>query len=405
MDNLPYPDFSQSNLNLYLSPKKVLPLETSRGCSWKKCAFCARPEGALANYNTFTIERIIEIIRYLSRTYSCQHFAFHDDELPPNRARRISQALLDNKVKGLSFTTRARFDKGYNNRELLGLMHRAGFRSFIWGLESGSQRVLDSMNKGTQVSTITQILKKSSKQGIANICYIFFGFPGETRQEANQTVKFINKYAQYIDALQYTYFRFNVFSLISKKPERWGVRLNQDGSFSTRTGMTPRDAKVFHDRFHKKFIDETIKGKGSNLNYLPYGRNRTFLISFCSSYKILSDAAVYQYLKKKKFNDIFPLMVADSEDKSERIILHVKNFRNSIFFNEVFLEKQVILEDFQKKIFVFSDGKLSLERIIKDIYERDKNLHSKDQIYKRAIACFRDMFSRGWILVFERPWG
>ena len=55
LDKLPYPDYSQFDLDLYLTPKRILPLQTARGCSWRKCAFCSHHAIDLGNYKTFSI--------------------------------------------------------------------------------------------------------------------------------------------------------------------------------------------------------------------------------------------------------------------------------------------------------------------------------------------------------------
>lgn len=110
--------------------------------------------------------------------------------------------------------------EGYNDDGLFRLMHKAGFREMLWGIESGSQRVLDLMDKGTKISTIGQVLEKSSKHNIANLCFIIFGFPGETKKEAEKTIAFLTEHADHIDDLLWNFFfwipaRLSVKTLVS----------------------------------------------------------------------------------------------------------------------------------------------------------------------------------------------
>ncbi len=138
LDALPFPDFSQFDLDLYFNPGKVLPVQDARGCSWRKCAFCDYRRNYFGTYSTFSIDRVIQIIRYLKDTYNCQYFVFHNDDLPPGRARKISRAIIKHKIKNIYFKTYARLVDGFNER-LLRLIRKAGFCCIIWGLESGSQ--------------------------------------------------------------------------------------------------------------------------------------------------------------------------------------------------------------------------------------------------------------------------
>jgi len=167
-DDLPFPDYTPFDLDLYFSPKRVLPLQSARGCSWRKCAFCTHSAIYLNEFKAFSVERTVETIRYLKQKHDCSHFAFHDDELVPSRAKKISGEILKSDLKDISIYAYARLTKGYNNTKLLASLRQAGFSTIAWGLESGSQKMLDLMNKGTNISTMTGILEKSSQNGFMN---------------------------------------------------------------------------------------------------------------------------------------------------------------------------------------------------------------------------------------------
>ena len=127
LDALPAPDFSQCRLDGYVSPERVLPLETARGCTWNRCAFCSHNSGPHPGYQAWSPERVGEVLGQLRRRYGCRHFALHDLEVPPGRARKLSEAILAAGLDDLSLSGLGRLSRGYRDRRLLALMRRAGF--------------------------------------------------------------------------------------------------------------------------------------------------------------------------------------------------------------------------------------------------------------------------------------
>ncbi|MBN1405297.1 MAG: hypothetical protein JW946_02120, partial [Candidatus Omnitrophica bacterium] len=94
LDALPLPDFSEFDLDRYLSPRRALPIQTARGCFWRKCAFCDYRAYSLDSYKTFSIERVIECVKYLRDVYDCRHIMIHDDAMSVKRIKAISKAVV-----------------------------------------------------------------------------------------------------------------------------------------------------------------------------------------------------------------------------------------------------------------------------------------------------------------------
>ncbi len=404
MDSLPYPDYSQFDLDLYLTPKRILPLQTARGCSWKKCAFCSHHNIYLGKYRTFSIEKVIKTIKHLRNSYNCSHFVFNDDELPSGRAKKISEAILNNNLKNISIYTYARLTGGYNSNEVLGYLSKAGFSTIAWGVESGNQRVLNLMNKGTKVSEMSQILKKSSKNGIANLCFIFFGFHGETKREAYQTIKFLKNHADHIEEVLPGPFGFDLNSPIGKNPGKWGVDIKEDGSFSTKSGMNREEVNVFFSKFVKELEINSIRLTSDKLKYLLPGLNRRMLHFLNSSYRLLSNIPLLGRLKKRKLNSIFPIILGEIKREGNRNIFWPINIKETCFINQYHPEKEKVLDRLEEKIFILSDGTLSIEDISSAIYKDFKIKYSKKYIHKKCIAFFRELFNKNWGLAFAKSW-
>ncbi|NQS99551.1 MAG: radical SAM protein, partial [Candidatus Omnitrophica bacterium] len=404
LDQLPYPDYSQFDLDLYLTPKRILPLQTARGCSWRKCAFCAHHRVYLGSYRTLSIKRVIESIEHLQNSYNCQHLTLHDEELSATRAKRISQAIFSRGLTGLSLYAYARLSREYNNSRFLSRLRKAGFAAFAWGLESGCQRVLDSIGKGTELSVMSQILKKSAACRIASLCFAIFGFPGETRPEAQQTVEFLKKHAQYIDEIIFQCFALESNSPIGKNPEKWGVSISSDGSFSTKTGMNRQEARNFGQEFQIKYRLNSIKVTADKFRYLPECQLRRMLHFLNSSYNLLPKATLLDCIKRKQLGSIFPIIVGKIENRGSRTVFYPADIKESCFINQLCPKKEKTLGDLEQKIFVLADGRLSIEDIISTACRDFKSKHSISHIRNKCIDSLQTAFSKDWALGFAKSW-
>jgi len=404
LDELPYPDYSQFDLDLYLTPKRILPLQTARGCSWSKCAFCSHHKIYQGKYRTFSLEKVIKTIKHLRNNYNCSHFVFHDDELPPVRAKKISEAILSNKVKEISIYSYARLSNGYNSNKLLRCLRKAGFSTIAWGMESGSQRVLDSMNKRIKVSEMSQILKKSSKNGITNLCFIFFGFPGETQREAQQTVEFLKKHADYIEYVMISTFTFELNSPIGKNPGKWGVDIKADGSYSTKNGMNSEEFNVFYSELVKGLEINSTKITSDKLKNLLPGHCRVMLRFLISSHVLLSDTILRRYIKGGELNKIFIIILGEIKKKGNRTMFRPINTTETCLINQYHPEKEKVLDSLEEVIFILSDGTLSIEDICFIICNNFKTRNEKEYIYKKCINFFQELFSKNFGLCFEKSW-
>ena len=92
-----------------------------------------------------------------------------------------------------SWIANARFEKELDQEELAQGLRNKGCRMLRFGLESGSQRVLDLMNKGTKVSVAASILQKLHDVGILTHVYLMFGYLGETNADRAETLRFLEQ--------------------------------------------------------------------------------------------------------------------------------------------------------------------------------------------------------------------
>lgn len=256
LNRLPTPDFDGFPLRLYLTPASVLPVQTSRGCYYRKCAFC----NLHLDHRNFRLrqpELLLEDIRKLSKKYNTPYFFFTDESVPMNQLREISQGIIKNQWD-IKWMCGVRFESALTG-DVLAKMYESGCQKLVFGLESYNQRMLDLMKKGTKVDVVKKVLNECLKSGISFHLYIIIGFPTETQIEALETIGFVlNK--EYLDSPGFSclpsLFGMEKDSLITQNPSEYGLRsimapkgedLGLGYFYEVEQGMSPEEAeRMYH---------------------------------------------------------------------------------------------------------------------------------------------------------------
>lgn len=217
---LPQPDFDGLPLDRYLAPELVLPLMTARGCYFGKCAFCnvgyGEPEFSLLRSETLASQ-----MQDLQRRYGVRQIFFSDEALTPRTMRELSQIMRRDGTQ-LLWGGCARFEKPLT-ADLLRQVYDGGGRMFLFGLESASEQIMQRMVKGTTLEHMHRILRESTEIGIWNHTFFFFGFPGETLQDAQETVNFLYEHQEHIHSAAFGTFLLEVDAPAHKFPKSFGI--------------------------------------------------------------------------------------------------------------------------------------------------------------------------------------
>jgi radical SAM superfamily enzyme YgiQ (UPF0313 family) len=156
---------------------------------------------------------------------------------------------------------------------ILPKLKKAGLQSVAWGIESGSQRVLDFMEKGTTVGKTEQVLKKAKELGIINMVYIMFGLPTETKEEFMETISYLKRNKENIDLISTSTFGLQQGSRIFSMPDAFGVKeivqnertmFTSKISYSPTSGLTQEEAETLKNRY---------KGEINHINKVPKSIN------------------------------------------------------------------------------------------------------------------------------------
>ena len=184
------PFFDEEHLSIYPSPNKVIPLRFTYQCYWGKCKFCSDKEPHSCFSEQYNFEEVIHycIDGYKNGLFDCIYFL--DSAIPPKLLECFCDTLIRNKIK-ISWGTNVRADKPLINECFVKKLSDAGCVFIKFGLESGSQRVLDLMNKGTKVESDAKFIHLCRKYNIFVHSYVMFAFPGEEEEDRKKTCEFL----------------------------------------------------------------------------------------------------------------------------------------------------------------------------------------------------------------------
>lgn len=205
IDVFPHPDLDAVDEESYYtfalhSPDiknqpRGMQIVTSRGC-FAKCAFCASKFFWKRRVRYHSVEYMDKWLAYLvGRGY--RHLYLVDESFIISKPRAIAMCALLGKyheINGLLWRTSARADSLTHG--VLEAMYSSGCRQVDIGLESGSQRILDLLNKGETVEQISWAIKEAGKIGMDVKASLMVGLPTETEEDVELTVKFIEKHPE-----------------------------------------------------------------------------------------------------------------------------------------------------------------------------------------------------------------
>ena len=198
IDSLPFPDremldveYHNTTAGIVVAPKKFTSFVSSRGCVFK-CRFCGCRRLARNLWRSRSVENILEELHLLS-SQGYKQFLFVDDNFTLNTKRviKICHRLRKERV-GVEFFAEGRVDNCPQG--MLQEMMKANCKMMYFGIENGTQKVLDYYDKRTTPKQAEEAVKKARKAGIDVIVASFIlGAPNETRKEIQNTLKFAQK--------------------------------------------------------------------------------------------------------------------------------------------------------------------------------------------------------------------
>ena len=169
----------------------VFPLITSRGCVYW-CEFCTTVRMFGQRYRMRSPKNVVDELEFLQKKFGAQQFTFYDDAftVDQRRAAEICEEIKNRKMK-IRWDCETRVDM--ITKGLLRNMREAGCQAVWFGVESGSQLVLDAMRKGISPANTIKAFNWAKEVGLMTVANVVLGFPGETKETIWETIKFVEK--------------------------------------------------------------------------------------------------------------------------------------------------------------------------------------------------------------------
>ena len=197
LDDLPMPDFSMFEMWRYTRAdnsfarkendgSNVMGIFAARGCPYS-CHFCSL---SALNYRTMSPQKIYESVKELRDSFGLKEIFFEDELFLASKKKFIELAP---KLKSLNVPWAGQGRINVMDDEFLHLAKDANCIGIGYGVESGSQKLLDNMNKHTKVEKIEEVLKATPRAGINMKVQLMFGYPGEDEQTVHETIDMMRR--------------------------------------------------------------------------------------------------------------------------------------------------------------------------------------------------------------------
>jgi radical SAM superfamily enzyme YgiQ (UPF0313 family) len=260
LDDLPFPAWDLIDITPYRESWMKhagyfsLNMATTRGCPFK-CNWCAKPIYG-NRYNTRSPKNVVDELKMLKEKFNFDHIWFCDDifGLKPGWVKAFAE-IIEKENLHFKFKMQGRVDLLLQENAIKDLA-RAGCENIWMGAESGSQKILDAMDKGTTVNQIYLATRLLKKNNIKPSFFIQFGYPGETRDDIEKTIKIIHELLPYEIGISVSYplpgtvFYENVKSQLADK-RNWTD--SDEMALMFRNTYHPAFYKQLHSYVHKSY--------------------------------------------------------------------------------------------------------------------------------------------------------
>jgi len=257
LDSLPYPDYSDYDLSEYKIPNGVS-AEISRGCI-AKCVFCS--ETHFWKYRNRISEKLLNEVEHQYLTYGLKNFWFIDSLVNGNlrELKAFALGLVERNIK-INWQGYARCDKRMD-LEYFKILEKSGCKLLNFGVESGSQKVLNDMKKEITVEEVEQNFSNASICNIKILINLITGFPTENVNDFDLTFTLLWRIKNYniSHISQGVSFSLTADDIVSRNPEKYNIDKNNFQGMWTTNNLT-------NTKLHRLIRHKTLAIFLHNLN-------------------------------------------------------------------------------------------------------------------------------------------
>ncbi|MFH1182447.1 MAG: radical SAM protein [Candidatus Woesearchaeota archaeon] len=243
-------DYSVYDFSIYLTSQKVICLKTTSCCYYQRCTFCTHHNfGKYVEYDLEDIKKSIIL--------SESKLVFFTDDMI-HKKRLLELAKITKELQ-IDWMCQLRPMKELDE-ETFKILHDSGLKVVLLGVESGNNRILSLMDKGTNTAHVELVLQASKKAGITTVTYIIFGFPTETKEEFIDTIRLLKRNIDSIDLISTSVFGLQEGSIVSRDPKKFSIAhverenramLPDKITYGINIGLHKDDARQMKQRYAK----------------------------------------------------------------------------------------------------------------------------------------------------------
>jgi anaerobic magnesium-protoporphyrin IX monomethyl ester cyclase len=280
LDSMPLPAWDLVDIDQYRETwlKSAgyfsLNMSTTRGCPFK-CNWCAKPIYG-NRYNSRSPENVVTEIKLLKERYHIDHIWFCDDifGLKPGWVTELARLLAIEKIS-IRYKIQSRADL-LVQEDTVKALALSGCENVWIGAESGSQKILDAMDKGITVEQIRNATLLMKEEGIKPSFFIQFGYPGELKDDIRLTINMINELLPFEIGISVSYplpgtsFYEKVKADLKKKTN-WTD--SDEMALMFHNTFPPSYYKQLHKYVHRNYHKHLAKNSLMKLIRNPFGAN------------------------------------------------------------------------------------------------------------------------------------
>lgn len=228
----------------------MIPIVTSRGCV-NRCTYCAE-RVFWKNYRFRSAENVYTEIKHQHDTLGKNSFYIVDSLINGNmkELERLCDLIIKDNTLRIYWGGKAAI-RPEMTRGILQKLYKAGNRSIVYGIESGSDKVLQDMGKRFDIELTTKVIKETHESGIAVGTFWIIGFPTEKEEDFEETIRFIRTNKAYIDIVTPGYgCGILKGSELFINYRKYGIEFKENGWYSSYTTPEIRDTRL------KRFKEE-----------------------------------------------------------------------------------------------------------------------------------------------------
>lgn len=218
------PDFSWVEPAHHPFPTPVVDLHAGRGCPWGRCAFCAM--GQRRPHQLPSAQWTLRAMERAHAQLGSTAFRIRDDLVSPSFLVELA-GLVRARLPQARWTARARIHPRLS-APLLAEARAGGLQELWVGLESAVPRVRELMDKGVDQEHVLGLLRAAREAGVRVRLLCLLGHPGESLDEARQTLDFLVEHQHLWAGISLTPFELMRSSPVGQRPNHWGIQLTPD---------------------------------------------------------------------------------------------------------------------------------------------------------------------------------